>query len=118
MDKKLYDAAQLLQMLELVFDHSKEAGPSESGFPWAGVKLTLRQARELILESAAERPRNGESPRPQESQQPKRELKKPHNRPSYTGSYGAEPQFRGTFNRIQLTDETLERREETEQLTS
>lgn len=113
MDKKLYDAAQLLQMLELVLDH-----PKERNFPWVGIKLTLRQAKELILERASEetwdnRPRNSAVAKPE----PKRELKKPQPRPT-SGSYGAEAPFRGTFNRIQLTDETLEKREETELLTS
>jgi len=63
MKEKLQNASELLKMLELVFGNAQADGR----FPWAGVKLTLRQAQELIEEHLAE-PAPKPAPKPALSQ--------------------------------------------------
>ena len=52
--KELTDAAELIAMLEVLTDGLSQDTSGMSTPPWAGIKLTLRQSREIIL-TAAER---------------------------------------------------------------
>lgn len=52
--KELTDAAELLSMLEVLTDGLSQDTTGMVTPPWAGIKLTLRQSREIVL-SAQER---------------------------------------------------------------
>jgi len=158
MQHKLTDAADLLKMVELVIQqHANQPGElssSDNQFPWAGVRLTLKQARELVLEAASagaplrNESRAGDSRNAVPAQRPypdqrrperaPREEVRPHRNdrnaannagnnlgpaasrpkegsapaPAGLSSNSADAPFRGTFNRIQLTEETVDPREE------
>lgn len=122
---RIQQAADLLKMLEIVF----QAGSAERGnsFPWDGVRLTLGQARE-ILEDEIEsiEPDISEITVAQRSEPQKQVANAPRRTEAYTRTppprtretpketlpNSAEAPFRGTFNRIQLTEESVETREE------
>ncbi len=168
MQHKLTDAADLLKMVELVIQqHANQPGEfssSDNQFPWAGVRLTLKQARELVLEAAAagapirNESRAGDSRNAVPAQRPYPDQRQPEHRqpdqrrperapreevrphrndrnaannagnnlgpaasrpkegsapaPAGLSSNSADAPFRGTFNRIQLTEETVDPREE------
>jgi hypothetical protein len=122
MNHRLLDALDLLKMLEVVFEqrqalelngenHSKS---SSSAFPWSGVRLTLRQSREL-LEALQEAPK-ASNQRPTQSISTSENVafeqavqshhiqRSRASREAVSGDNG-DKNYRGTFNRIQLTQE-------------
>jgi hypothetical protein len=143
MNQKLSDALDLLRMLEVVFEQQQlvestegaSVGSSGKGkpgaFPWAGVRLTLKQSRELLLSlqsptephSSSRReggpqvdtgplekayqvqnpPRRG--PSHQENYQKNRQAPPPPREKTEATQESPDRPYRGTFNRIQLTQE-------------
>jgi hypothetical protein len=138
MREKLHDAAELLKMLEMVFGQAgannspvntaSNPGTVKDRFPWAGVRLTLSQAQELIREHLSEPAippkaavyKNGSPAREDEPRQPqpRRQPEQAKNQaapqsfspstPRTSSSNSVEAPIRGTFNRVQLTEEPRE----------
>ena len=127
MNHRLLDALDLLKMLEVVFEqrqalelngenHSRSASNS---FPWSGVRLTLRQSRELLQDltgpkNAPKAPTNGPilPIEPATSEKMSFEQAVTHQQTQRSRASKEQPNgetgdksYRGTFNRIQLTQE-------------
>jgi hypothetical protein len=167
MNHRLLDAVDLLKMLEVVFEQRQalelngerlsRTNSNASDFPWSGVRLTLRQAREMLQEmgispepvkvpakivasnqnsdhapfEAAVRQSNGSRPKVSQEairtsvsegpnaertsmERPNPERPNPERpvRSENTRMESAEKNYRGTFNRIQLTQEPATTTEE------
>jgi len=124
MNHRLLDALDLLKMLEVVFEQRQalelnsenQARSTGSSFPWSGVRLTLRQSRELLQElqeAPAQRvapPRQAQVSQASENTSFEQAVTSHHiqrakaQRESANSEAG-DKNYRGTFNRIQLTQE-------------
>ena len=125
MNHRLLDALDLLKMLEVVFEQRQALelngeNHSKSGsntFPWSGVRLTLRQSRELLQDLSV----NQESPKVnlnkttaashaadavsfEQAVSSQNNQRSKVNKEPVNVEVG-DKNYRGTFNRIQLTQE-------------
>ena len=122
MNHRLLDALDLLKMLEVVFEqrqalelngenHTKSLG---SAFPWSGVRLTLRQSRELLedLQEAPKATNQRVAPTAPASENLSFEqavashhIQRSKASREIPTENNEDKNYRGTFNRIQLTQE-------------
>ena len=119
MNHRLLDALDLLKMLEVVFEQRQalelngESHPKSGGsaFPWSGVRLTLRQSRELLQELQEPPKANSNRQVPasdsasfEQAVQAQHIQRSKMSKESSNGEAG-DKNYRGTFNRIQLTQD-------------
>ena len=59
---QLYDAVDLIKMLEHIADGQQSTTPRHTEVPWSGIRLTLAQTRDLVLAALDDYEVEGEVP--------------------------------------------------------
>ena len=101
-NRTLSDAVDLLKMIEHLVEGFRASSPAE--IPWAGMRLTLSQTRELVS-SVIEAPpqtRQSSSARAR-SVEADPGIEEPARPSGRIRELPDESQYAGTFNRVQLT---------------
>ena len=101
MNQRLLDALDLLKMLEVVFEQrqsienaslTNDAFSGTPPFPWSGIRLTLKQSRDLLTEIVENSP-----VQTQENKSLSPRINRPHSEGNAPSSFSDTRQFDRTF---------------------